>query len=163
MGLKEYSDSLYNTQRRSVKRTGLVADLATNNTTSLFRVSGGLILLHGMSGVVTAAMDANATTIGLLLVTAISGTIVPMSAATLAITSAAVEAVITMDGRVGTALTLQDGAARGVGVYNITNEQVLVSGLIRIINATAVQATGGIIDWSISYTPLAEGVSVTAL
>jgi hypothetical protein len=163
MGVKNKEKALYFSQRRYAWRVGLVADLATNNTTSLFRVSGGSILLHGMSGIVSSAMDANATTIGLLLVTAISGTVVPMSAATLAITNAVTEDVITMDGRVGTALTLVTGAARGVGVYNITNEQILVPGLIRMINATAIQVTGGRIDWSISYSPLTEESMVTAI
>jgi hypothetical protein len=32
-----------------------------------------------------------------------------------------------------------------------------------MINATAIQATGGRIDWSISYSPLSEGAMVTAI
>jgi len=163
MGLSTDVNTILYGTRRIARRVGVVGDLVlfAPTTVPIFTVTGGDILVHALYAKVTTVMDGVATTITLSHTTAISGTVVPIAGAGVVINAATVDALITITGAVGVAPTLFDGAARGVGIPNITNIQILVPGSIGMIVGGATNA--GLLAWTIIYSRLDEESLVTVV
>jgi len=156
MGMKNEANTILAGTRRIARRAGVVGDLVlfAPTTVPIFTVVGGDIQVHALYAKVTtvAGLDANATTITLSLTTAIGGIVVPIAGAGVNVNGATVEALISITGAVAVAPTLFDAAARGVGIPNLTNDQIYVPGSIGMIVGGATNA--GLLDWTIIYTPL---------
>jgi nitrogenase subunit NifH len=166
MGLREDVAELRQSQRRFAFRTGTLADLGVAGPTNvnLFRITGGPINLVGLAGrVTTNTIVGAATLIALNLITAATAITAPICAVVAApLNGHQIDTVYTITGAVAVALTVQTGAARGVGVYKLTNEQVLVPGVI-VMTVSGGVATAGAIDWMLSFVPLADNVQVVRL
>jgi hypothetical protein len=158
MGLANNIKSMQGQDYKIAVRYGLAADLATQQTVNLFTIDRGPIVVQGFFGVVSTALAATATTIAVQLTTstAYGATSVPVAVATATLSGYVVGSILTLAGGVGAALTLQTGAARGVGVYSITNQQAWVNGILQIVVGGAANATG-IIDWYLQYRPAVLG------
>jgi hypothetical protein len=144
---------------RAAKSTDLL--VAGPTTVNLFTIVGGAVVVEGFVGVVTTQIATVALTIAINL-TGTAGTIVaPVAVATGSLSGYVVDSILTLAGGVGAALTLQTGAARGVGVYTITNKQAWVPGVLSMSVGGAAAATGAI-DWYIRYQPLGPASKVYA-
>jgi len=154
MGLSNDVNTILSGTMRTARRTGVVGDLVlfAPTTVPIFTITGGDILVWALYAKVTTVMGAGATTITLSLTCATSGTVVPIAGAGVNIASATVEALISITGAVGVAPTLFDAAARGVGIPNLTNNQILVPGSIGMIVGGATNA--GLLEWTIVYTAM---------
>ena len=156
MGMKSDLNALLAGTRRIARRDGVVGDLVlfAPTTVPIFTVVGGDILVHALYAkvITVAGLDVAATTITLSLTTAIGGIVVPIAGAGVNVSGATVEALISITGAVAVAPTLFDAAVRGVGIPNLTNDQIHVPGSIGMIVGGATNA--GLLDWTIIYTPL---------
>ena len=156
MGLKTEVNAILASEKRIVRRAGVVGDLVlfVPTTVPIFTIVGGPIQLHAIYAkvITVAGLTANATTITLSLTTAIGAIVVPLAGAGVNVNAATVEALIVITGVVANAPVLYDAAARGLCIPNITNESILVTGSIGMIVGGATNA--GLLDWTIVYTPL---------
>ncbi len=163
MGLNASIQLVAKYSARSIKRIGLAADLTVLATVPLLRISGGDIEVVGLHGQVVGAANigAGAATLALTLTGAIGGIAAPIAAASAAINGNQPGTVYTITGAVAGPVTIQTGAARGVGVYQITNRMVLVPGVIGLVVGGFVST--GLIDWYLEYRALGEDAVVAAL
>jgi hypothetical protein len=157
MGLASNIKSMQGQDYKIAVRYGLLADLSALATVNLLTIDRGPIVVQGFFGVVSTVLSAGATTIAVQLTTstAYGATVVPVAVATATLANYVVGSILTLAGGVGAALTLQTGAARGVGVYSITNQQAWVNGILQIVVGGATST--GIIDWYLQYRPAVPG------
>ena len=157
MGLSSSIKGMQSKDFQVAVRYGLAADLSALTTVNLFTIDRGPIIVQGFFGVVSTVMQGVATTIAVQLTTstAYGATSVPVAVATASLSGNQVGTIYTLAGGVGAALTIQTGAARGVGVYSITNQQAWVPGILQIVVGGA--ASTGIIDWYLQYRPAVPG------
>jgi len=160
MGLKNDVTTILEGSRRITSRPGVVGDLVlfAPTTIPIFTVVGGDIWVHALYAKVTTVIQANATTITLSHTTAISATVVPLAGAGVNITGSDLDSLITITGAVAVAPTLYNGAARGVGIPNITNTQILVPGSIGMVVGGATNT--GLLLWTIVWSPMSESAQV---
>ena len=121
---------------------------------TVFTVSGGLVAVVSLTGIVTTAIGATATT---LKVTGspTSGTGVDWASAT-AITSKEVGSIISLPATFGGGLLVNNA---GGGPLPYGTDYVMADGNIRI---TTSASTTGSIRWVLQYTPLEPGAQVVA-
>lgn len=124
------------------------------STKGLFTVSGGLILVTSFVGVVTTAIQAQAT-LTKIVATPTTGTVNDLSA-TVDLTGAIVGALIGITGLAGDATVVSTGG----GVSNLRNPVAVNIGTIGV--NTAASSTGSI-RWVMTYVPLENGASVVAV
>lgn len=145
---------------KTVRRAGRAADLAGGVNFNIFNV-GGVVLLEYMFGHVTTVIGAGAA-VPRITFTPTGGAAVNLCAAAASIATDAVNTLYVWD---GTALGILAPAAN-LGVVDAgeatwaAGPVILVAGVIRITNAVA---STGIIDWYISYLPLADTTIIIAL
>lgn len=123
---------------------------ATTNA-ALFTVAGGRILLTGIVGTVTTAIQAQANTLS-LSTNSTTGNITTALTTGVDVNAAAVGNLYGIDGVRGNAAVL------GSSVYT-ANELVVAIGTIRWV--TTATSTGAM-SWSLLYIPLDDGAYVTA-
>jgi len=135
----------------------LYRDTATIPQTAagtIFTVTGGLVSVISLTGIVTTAIGATATTLK-VTGTPTVGTAVDWSTAT-AITSKEVGSIISLPATFGGALVVNNagGGPLPAGVDFIAN-----TGSIQI---TTSASTTGSIRWILQYVPLDLGAAITA-
>jgi prophage DNA circulation protein len=136
-----------------VKVTGGAKTLPASVTGTIFTVSGGRVLVTGIVGVVTTAIQAQANAIK-LVATPTVGTVNDLSA-TVESNGAALGTLFSPLGLAGDALVKSTGG----GVSLLRNPIVVAAGAIGL-NAAATNT--GAITWTITYVPLDDGASVVA-
>src|SRR6266487_4445118 len=128
-------------------------------TQSIFTVTGGLILLTSLVGLVTKAIGGTATTLSAgSTPTGGSANVTSLATAT-AITSATVGTLIAVPKTTG-ALVVANGAVAAGGVLDMGGIAVVPAGVVTV---TTSATTTGAITWRLTYLPYDAGVSVTAL
>lgn len=123
---------------------------ATTNA-ALFNVLGGRIILVGIVGQVTTAIQAQANTLSLTTLSTTGAITTPLTAG-VDVTGAAVGNLYGIDG------VRANAAVLGSNVYT-NNEVVVQPGSIRWV--TTATSTGAM-SWSVLYIPLDDGAYVTA-
>ncbi len=169
MGLTQQVQAQYQSMPKSVTRTGVAADLATQHTVDLFTIAGGDILLVGILGRVVGHAKANtAQTLRLGLMPAGSITEAFLCGVSGVTNLDAIDTVYTITGVIANAMivaptalgvSLLQAAATGMGVGA---PQILVAGVIRLTTADA-DDNAGFIDWTVIYQPLTDASVVTVL
>lgn len=137
-----------------VKVTGGAKTLPASTTGALFTVAGGRVLVTGIVGVVTTAIQAQANAIK-LVATPTVGSVNDLSA-TVESNGAALGAQFAPLGLAGDALVKSTGG----GVSMLRNPICVAAGSIGL-NAAATNT--GAITWTLTYVPLDNGASVTAV
>lgn len=123
---------------------------------NLFSVTGGRVLITGLIGEVTTVIGGTATTLKVTNTPA-AGTAVDYASAT-AITSKEVGAEATLPLTAGGGLVVNN--AGGGGQFPGHAPYVAPVGTI---SCTTSASTTGAMKWSLTYVPLDDGASVTAL
>lgn len=132
-----------------------LATLPATAQTPYFTVSGGKVLVTGMLGVVTTAVQAQATTIQ-LIATPTTGTAVNISNATGDLNGKEIGSTIALATTLGGTLVVGNN---GANVFPIGNYFVVSAGTIDFkTGATSTGAT----RWVLSYIPLDAGAKVVA-
>lgn len=157
MGLKTLVSQLYLTQIRTLRRPGVVGELVNAASPNLFTITGGDIMVVGIHGKITTAFGTTATTLQLRLTTALAGTVSVLGLACTTLSDQVADILLTSTGAVGVALAIS--AAAGVGVYAVTNAQVLVPGGIDVLVGGAT-STVAAVEWTINYIPLHPAANV---
>lgn len=132
------------------------ATLPQTATGHLFQVAGGRILVTGLLGEVTVATGATATN-AKITSTPTTGTAVDL-AANAAVTSKEVGAQFTLAAATGSALVVKNGG--GGGQLPGHNPYIVPIGFIDLI--TDASDTGSV-KWSLTYVPLDDNATVTAV
>lgn len=168
MSIKTLVGQLYQTQIRVVRRVGLATDVATQpTTTNLFTVSGGDVLVLAMYGKVMATKQVAAQTIAVQH-TPTAGVAAAIAAASATTSGDAINSIYSITGVPGDALIVaQVATALGVGqngnaLGTIRSDLVLVAGIISMLTGGATD-NSGLVDWVISYVPLAPASLITVL
>ena len=151
--------SAYRSLLAGVKVTEPAAALPQTATGNIFTITGGRVLLTSLTGMVTVATGAVATTLTVGL-TPTSGTAAPAGlAAATAITSREVGTLLALPATAGGALVV--GANAGGPVQTaVNNPYVLEPGTITI---TTNASNTGSVQWDLTYVPLDDGASVAAV
>lgn len=123
---------------------------------ALFTIAGGRVLITGLVGELTVVASGTATTVK-VTGTPTVGTAVDWTAAT-AITSKEVGSQMTLPAASGGALVVQNGGAGGQ--IQASSPYVAAVGTIGI--TTSATNTGSA-KWSVTYVPLDDGATVTAV
>jgi hypothetical protein len=123
---------------------------------ALFTVAGGRVLVTGLVGEFTVVASGTATTVK-VTGTPTTGTAVDWTSAT-AVTSKEVGSQMTLPAASGGALVVQNGGAGGQ--VQVAAPYVAAIGTLGI--TTSATNTGSA-KWSITYVPLDDGASVTAV
>lgn len=130
-----------------------LATLPATAQTPYYTVSGGKVLVTGMIGIVTTAVQAQATTVQ-LIATPTAGTPVNISNATGDVNGKEVGSTICLATTLGGTLVVNNA---GAGVFPIGNYFVIAPGTIDFkTGATSTGAT----RWVLSYIPLDAGAKV---
>ena len=124
-------------------------DFGALGAVNLFTITGPIVV-EGFFGIVTVVM-AGATTIALNLTGTLGAVAAPVAVATASVDADEVGTIYTLAGGVAAALTVQQTAARGVGVYSITNRQAWIPGVLNMVIGGAVNT--GQVDWFLQYRP----------
>lgn len=149
--------------------TGGAKTLPASTTGHIFTVSGGRVIVTSLTGVVSTAIQAQATTLS------VGNTPTGGSAST-----ASLSATADLNGKAaGTSLAVPQAAgsalivsgADGTLLWNTTSGAqgvALSSGGLRLVPAgtidvTTVATSTGAITWSVTYVPYDAGAVVTAL
>jgi hypothetical protein len=142
---------------RLVTRATKVIPQATSE--SLFTVTGGNILLTGILGEVTTAMDAVATTLKLIHTPSAAGTAATdLSGASADITGAIVGTLFAIPAAKATGLIVS--ATAGNFASDVCPQWLLPPGAIGL-TGTGLN-TGGRIKWQMSFIPLDDAAAVAA-
>lgn len=134
-----------------VEKTGLA--VTGISTKSIFLITGGPILVTSLVGVVTTAIQAQAT-LTKLVATPTVGAVNDLSAA-VDIASAAIGALVGVTGLTADATVISTGG----GVSNLRNPIVVNTGAIGL--NTAASSTGAM-RWIMTYVALDNGASAVA-
>lgn len=134
--------------------TRATAAITGVSTKGLFTVSGGLVLVTSLVGVVTTAVQAQAT-LTKIVATPTTGTVNDLSG-TLDLTGAIAGSLLGITGLAGDALV----SSTGGGASNLRNPVAVNIGVIGV--NTAASSTGSI-RWILTYVPLENGASVAAV
>ncbi|MDZ4230660.1 MAG: hypothetical protein U1B77_02450 [Dehalococcoidales bacterium] len=161
------SGSLLKWQERSITRTGVAADCATQHTVNLFTVTGDVVLI-GIFGKVMFVKDAGAQLLRLGHVPT-AGAEAFLCAASATTATDAADTIYTITGVVTDAMIVAP-AALGVGVLGVNaaglvgvpNGHVLVPGILRLTTSIANDITG-LIDWTAIYRPMSITSAMTVL
>lgn len=129
------------------------ATLPQTTTGSLFTVAGGRVLLTGIVGEVTVAVQNQANNTK-LVATPTVGAVNDLSG-TVDIANLAVGGLLGATGLAGDALVKSTGG----GVSNLRNPIIVAIGAIGL--SCAASNTGSV-KWSLTYVPLDNGASVVA-
>lgn len=147
------------------RATQAEAALVQNDSTDLFTVGTGLVLVTCIVGEVSTVIGANAITVKLQY-TKTGGSAVDLCAAT-TITSDAVGTLYTPTFDPGDTLSVQ--SLGGADVPSVTFANVGLAGKGWILPAGAMtllssdaDPDGGEIDWNIFYVPIESGAAITA-
>lgn len=135
------------------KVDGATKTLPATATGALFTVSGGRVLVTSIVGLVTVAVQAQAT-VTKLVATPTVGTVNDLTG-TLDLTGAIVGSLISAQGLAGDALIKSTGG----GISALRNGLLVAAGVIGL--NTAATSTGSI-QWSLTYIPFDDGASVAA-
>lgn len=134
--------------------TRATAAITGVSTKGLFTVAGGAVLVTSFVGVVTTIIQAQAT-LTKIVATPTTGTVNDLSA-TVDLAGAIVGSLIGITGLAGDATVVSTGG----GVSNLRNPIAVNIGTIGV--NTAASSTGSI-RWMMTYVPLENGASVTAV
>jgi len=131
------------------------ATLPATAQTPYFTVTGGKVLITGIVGEVTTAVQAQATTLQ-LIATPAAGTAVALSSAATDATGKEAGATITPAATLGGALSISNAGANvlsfGVGFVVRTGT----------IDLKTVATSTGATKWTVTYVPLDSGAAVVA-
>lgn len=130
------------------RATGLLPQTATG---TLFTVSGGRVLVTSIVGLVTVAIQAQAT-LAKLRATPTVGAVNDLSG-TVDLTGAVVGSLIAATGLAADALVVSTGG----GISMLRNPLLVAAGTIGL--NTAASSTGSV-SWSITYVPYDDGAAV---
>jgi hypothetical protein len=132
------------------------ATLPATAQTPYYTVAGGKVLITGITGIVTTAVQAQATTVQ-LIATPTVGTAVNLSNATGDLNGKEIGSTICLATTLGGTLVVGNA---GANVFPIGNYFVVQTGTIDFkTGATSTGAT----RWVLSYIPLDSGASVVAV
>lgn len=130
----------------------------SNATVDLFNVSG-LVRLKDIVGRVTTVMSGTATTVKLAFDATVTGAVTDLAAAH-TVTSDPLGSLYSI---VGDAAAT--AATESAGIYLLTGAHIPAQGIIlpagKIVQI-GTAANTGVIEWTVSYEPLASGAAVTA-
>lgn len=136
-----------------VTRAG--AALPQSTTGHLFTVSGGRIVITGFMGMVTTAIQAQATTLQ-LVATPTAGTAVNLNLVTGSdVNGKEVGATVSLDVP-GNALFITNAGSNRLGPLTPV---VVAAGTIDL---TTVASSTGAMQWDLTYVPLDDGAAVAA-
>ena len=160
---------LWEDRSRFVTRTGVAADLATQHLFQVFSINGGPVEITYILGRSRHAKDVVAQTLeGGFTPTGLARQIWAAAGATTA-TITGPDMYLTWSGVLGAAMiVLQTGTLLGMGALGSVlagtsgAKNVFGPGVIDITTA-AFNDASGLIDWTIRYTPLFLGATITAL
>lgn len=124
--------------------------LPQSTSTTLFTVTGGRIILTGILGEVTTAVQAQATTIKLTSVSTV-GSVTTDMCTTVDLTGAAVGTIL--------GITAPGSAATIGSSVGQPNETIVQAGIIR---ATTVASSTGAMKWTVTYVPFDDGATLVA-
>ncbi|MDN5857145.1 MAG: hypothetical protein L0H84_00855 [Pseudonocardia sp.] len=129
-----------------------------SGTSPLFTVAGGKVLIVGVVGEVTTAMDGTTTSINLNHDPTV-GSAVNICAATV-VTSDVVGTVYGYSGVITELLTSSGTAAPGTAYTRLPSTgMVLTPG---VIGQVGTAADAGVVTWTCIYVPVDDGASVAA-
>jgi len=128
-------------------------------TANLFTITGGRVLLVGLLGEVSSALDATATTIQIasLRTDVTTPTATVLCIASAAQGSATVSVMYTLPAAVGSALTTSTGTS--AAIMNAVR-YVIPVGALQII--TTGGANAGLVKWSVWYQQIDDGAYMAA-
>lgn len=121
---------------------------------TLFTVTGGLVAIVSMTGIVTTAIGATATTLKISSSPTV-GTAVDLTTAT-AITSKEVGSIISLPATFGGALVVNNA---GAGPLPYGTDFIVPTGSV---TCTTSASTTGAIRWILQWTPLEVGAALAA-
>lgn len=131
------------------------AAITAVSTKPLFTVSGGLVLLTSVVGVVTTAIQAQANNIK-LVATPTVGAVNDLTGVYDATAGLAAGGLLGVTGLAADVLV----ASTGGGVSNVRNPVAVNVGVIGL--NTSASSTGSV-RWVLTYIPLEDGAAVTAV
>lgn len=147
---------------RSVRRPGLYTDIDGTGA-DLFTITGGPVLVWRLFGHVTTLIGAGLAVPQLWFTPTGGGAITALCAAAASIAADAVNTLYTWTGLLAGLLT----PGVGIGHLDLTGAEAgfaspiaMTAGVISLVNA--VDALAGVIDWYITYLPMADTTIITA-
>lgn len=136
-----------------VNRPGALIPQST--TATIFTVSGGRVLVTGLTGLITVAGSATDPLLKIVSTPTVGST-GDMTTAVATFTTSAIGGILTVDGSPTVAMVYSQGAGTVLDARAI----VVPAGAIRL-TAGASNATLAI-QWTLLYVPLDDGASVAA-
>ncbi len=125
--------------------------LPQTTNAAIFNVNAGRVLLTGIWGLVTTAIQAQANNYN-LTTNSTTGNITSNLCAVLDITGLAVGNMLGITGTPATAMSAGSNVPQ-------CNEVIVAPGTIR---AVAAASSTGAVQWNVTYIPLDDGASITA-
>lgn len=135
------------------------AVLPATGTAHLFTVSGGRVAITGLVGQCTTVCSATATTVSVGMTPAVGTASVASLATATAITSKEVGTLVSLPSGAPGALVVGANAG-GAGQVQGPGGYVVQPGTVDIV--TSATNTGAF-KWTLTYVPLDDGASVTAV
>lgn len=134
--------------------TRATAALPQTATGDLFTVAGGMVVVTSIVGVVTTGIQAQPNAVK-LVATPTTGAVNDLSA-TVDVNGLAAGGLLAATGLAGDALVKSTGG----GISNVRNPIVVAPGKIQL--NTAASNTGSV-RWVLTYVPLEDGATITAV